>query len=156
MTTTCTPLDEFISRRRYKTRSDGSTSVSKEIRLEASSDTATPYVFEANEIANWHRFLDQLVKRQVVEALHVEAVRTFWKGMARLYALTAPSSTVTEDGAIQLAWNSSKHHVEVDILPDGNFEWLYVNRENHSYEGSDEPISTVPRALFDAFSLIFG
>lgn len=158
MAATTTPSDWDSSRRReYTAKSGGATEIAtRNVRVVQYANAKTPDLSEPNITANWLRFLQSLGERQAVTRTHVGHVQRIWRCLSLFFQMTPPSTTVTADGAVQLAWDSEKHHIEFDVFANGEFEWLYVDRASGAYLGSDGPVDEMPSELRNAFSQMFG
>lgn len=153
MAATVTHADGPIRRREYKAKSGVATELSPLRLVESSASTTdTPLQTETNVTANWHRYLDGLVARALVRQVHIAEVRALWRNLSAKFTLSAPSTIMTSDGALQLTWDLSQHHVEIDVFENGDIEWLYVDRTTGKFEGSEDRQQGIPDALGQALA----
>lgn len=60
---------------------------------------------------------------------HVEAVRTVWHHCRALVPnLRHPQTAHTEEGILSMIWDAGDHHLEVEVAPNRQVEWFYLNR----------------------------
>jgi len=43
----------------------------------------------------------------------------------------------TTDGWMELVWDNGRHHLDIDVRPDGTCEWFYRDRETGDYAGEE-------------------
>lgn len=43
-----------------------------------------------------------------------------------------------ENEGIQIVWDLDDHHLELDLNPDGTFEWFYSDRNSGFFTGEEE------------------
>jgi hypothetical protein len=103
---------------------------------------------------DWDQYLSGLRERLGLHGLkvgQVDSAARFWAAAKALTQrpLRPPQAGPTADGVLQFVWDAGEHHLDVDFLPDGTFEWFYRNRSTGELEGQDgcSDVTTVPTAL---------
>jgi len=58
------------------------------------------------------------------------------------------------DDIFVLSWNSEEHHLSLDFLKDGTFEWFYSNRKTNFIDGEEglDPLK-LPEKLIEYLRL---
>ncbi len=101
----------------------------------------------------WFGYLAQFANRHLARA-----VATFFQNARALGGaalLPVPTAIPSEDGSMHLAWDREQHHLDVDLFPDGSFEWFYRNRLTDELDGTDESrVFGMPDALARRIRLI--
>lgn len=58
----------------------------------------------------------------------------WWEAQTALGSeLPFPHTGPSPSGSIIMAWDSTRHHVDIEVLLDGTFEWFYRDREAGHY-----------------------
>jgi hypothetical protein len=105
----------------------------------------------------WERFLDRLPDEDVgITEEHVQRVREFWYAVEQRVDVTLPLPVTQPiaSGAIQLAWNRGVYCVEVDVFPDGSFEWFFRDRRKGSIDGSNDRVTGMPKKFVERVRLL--
>jgi hypothetical protein len=101
----------------------------------------------------WRDYLDGLSRpRGGISFTHVSKVKQLWDTLGdRLgQRLPLPLTKPTSSGAIQLAWDAGRYYVEIDVLPAGELEWFFRDRESKEVDGTDEdPVVGLPPELVE-------
>jgi hypothetical protein len=89
-----------------------------------------------------------------------EAVSTFWLSARQATGsllLPPPTALPSEDGSTHLVWGGDRHHLSVDLYPDGSFEWFYRDRLTDAFDGTDEERAAgMPEAFARRLRLVAG
>jgi hypothetical protein len=86
---------------------------------------------------NWHSFLMSLASPHGrLSPVRARQVQDLWDEIARL-AVRTPYAAVTEDGGVSMTWDRGRHHFEIEVLPDGNYDWFYMDRESNARSGEE-------------------
>jgi len=78
-----------------------------------------------------------------------------WKVLwtASDYSMVFPASCTGPDGEIFYSWDRGKHHLELEIIPDGPAEFFYRDRETERFWGEDYTIGNrLPAAVVEKLS----
>lgn len=97
--------------------------------------------------AEWEQYLSQL------ESPVAEDVRRIWAYLSQ--RLWAPEAAPTDDG-FRMVWDRGPHHLQVEVLPGGRYDWFYRDRDTEKLQ-SEEGLpwgdySTLFEALIDRIS----
>ena len=99
-------------------------------------------------LGEWRRWLDKLTDEQAT--MPAEHVRRLWRTLG-VYAgvpLQAPAAGPGGELSFYFAWHREDVYLDIDLAPDGRFEWFWTNRRTGEAEGSeDERLTTPPEAL---------
>jgi hypothetical protein len=98
----------------------------------------------------WRRYLQGLAQEGTFSAAHIQKVERIWDELRRRAAvpLPIPRTQPTGRGAIQIAWYSNRYTVEIDVVPDGRFEWFCRDRVSGEISGTDdEPTEEITAEL---------
>jgi len=80
------------------------------------------------------------------------AWRIIWK--ASDYKMPVPSAGTGPDGEMFYAWNSGRHHLELEIIPGQPAEFFYRDRESGEFWGMDYDIgATLPAMIISKLTL---
>lgn len=112
----------------------------------------------------WHDFLrslEQPIGR--FAPAHIETIEKLWDRLRMAFpTLPFPVTGPTADGVtIQMSWDLGRrnaagrpiHHIDVDVLANGMYEWFYRNRHSGALDGSEDPIYDLPPLFFTAMEL---
>lgn len=89
---------------------------------------------------SWEKYLARIKKRPFGKY-----AIPFWKNISQ-YKVGVPVAGPYEPDVLlngmQMVWDVDEHHVDVDILEDGSFEWFYMNRfTNENDSGSQKNVN---------------
>jgi hypothetical protein len=106
----------------------------------------------------WYRYLDGLptVDSSICGA-HIEKVKELWHALRRMIGvqIPVPTTAVTSDGAIELAWDNGEEYIDVDVLPDGAVHWYYRHRGKGTTDGtSEEPDPSLSHSVADIIAAV--
>ncbi len=107
----------------------------------------------SSELLAFQRYMAALETAPVcLSPPHSQAVQQRWIELRASLgpSLPLPSVGPTADGDLQFAWSRKDRYVDIDIHPDGTFEWFATNRETGEHQGSeDENLTALPDTLLD-------
>lgn len=84
----------------------------------------------------WIQYLRGLARSETLPSFMVEAAERLWNGIrATAGSSSVPDAAVTETGGIFMSWDRGDHHLEIELNPDGQYEWFYRNRRTGEYGG---------------------
>lgn len=92
---------------------------------------------------------------EFLESLDNEIVVSFWKMLLR-YNIRIPDTAGKTEEGIVFCWDSSKHHLDIDLLDDKTWEWFYSSRD-FCYHDGDENLSVsdeIPSKLLKYLNLV--
>lgn len=111
------------------------------------ASTATPvYVPDILEhllsydVEEWFEYLAQMSDRGRLTTQLMTQVRSIWAELNERLGrrLPLPITTPTDEGTVQLAWNTKTQYVDIEVYPDGSIEWFYRNRTTDEVDGTDD------------------
>ncbi len=86
----------------------------------------------------WFCWLSQLTDEQA--GMPADHVRRLWgmlvEGVGE--SLPAPAADRGGDLGFYMAWHREDVYLDVDVAPDGRFEWFWTNRRTGEAEGSED------------------
>lgn len=110
----------------------------------ASEESIRQGVQEANagQLADWDAvkadlglkghddFLTEMANG-IISQSTANAARKIWELLQRLpdVRIPVPAASAGPDGQVFYSWNSGRHHFEIEILPNGDVEFFYRDRE---------------------------
>lgn len=108
----------------------------------------------------WSIYLDSLEDEPVsLSEKHACAVREVWGritdevdglGDDNFRPLSLPIAGPGGEQGFQVAWNTKRFYLDIDIAEDGSFEWYCLDRETGVDCGSDyKPIKKPPKQLLE-------
>ena len=79
---------------------------------------------------------------------HAGAAIALWLVLAAHGAREA-CITITSEGTVQFAWNRHRYYMDVEVHPDGAFEWFWSDRADNATQGTGEGTEAVlPEAFW--------
>jgi hypothetical protein len=105
---------------------------------------------EDQNIILWNYYLEDLKKSGELGERHIDFIKSFFLHVRDTIdkGFPLPHAGPTPDGAFQLVWDRGIHHVDVDIYPNGIFEWFYSNKETRMFFGDEDcPPQSFPSEL---------
>jgi hypothetical protein len=110
----------------------------------------------ADSWEEYRRFL--AVGSSPLERTRSAQLETMWESIIKDIAFApAPQAALAEDGTLVLSWDRGSHHLEIEMIADGLFEWFYMDVAS-SFRDSEEglPIGTVSPAMRNSLARTFG
>jgi hypothetical protein len=53
-----------------------------------------------------------------------------------------------ENGGFAMSWDKGRHHFEIEVTPDGTFDWFYMDRGSDARSGEeDQSLGTLSPGL---------
>jgi hypothetical protein len=100
----------------------------------------------------WSQYLHSLMEPSgPLSAPRVREIERLWECLRGQMAasLTLPYATATETGQFVMTWDRGPRHFEIEILPDGRYDWFYLDRSSGERAGEEEhPVGTCsPRMI---------
>jgi hypothetical protein len=95
--------------------------------------------FTADPEQRWLNYLRNLPQSGAVSPFIAASAEQMWRDYQPADGkLPIPDAVATESGGILLAWDRDEHHVEIELMPSGSYDWLYRNRKTASYAGGED------------------
>lgn len=104
----------------------------------------------------WSSYLSQLeTPTGRFSSAQIRAVRTVWDHFQSLNpGLGPPQAAPTPDGTLTMVWDSSAHHLEVDVDDQRKVGFFYSERTTGRYEAKDGSLAEhLPRRLDEIVKL---
>lgn len=102
-------------------------------------------------LTGWYSHLEEWLMRQCGFNSHLaDRACAVWSELhGRLPKLPPPDQAGEIDGTFQMVWDLNEHHLEIDVLREGGYEWFYRNRTTGDYCGEDDlsALSPLPPGL---------
>ena len=103
-----------------------------------------------NAVDRWHAYLSSLPLRHLATERAAAATEGLWNELSEeLEApIPPPNASPTDDAGVLMSWQLNGHHLEIEVMPDGAYEWFYRHRVSDMDEsGSDESGEVSDRLL---------
>jgi hypothetical protein len=70
--------------------------------------------------------------------------------------VSTPLTQLASSGAIQLAWDTGRFYLDIDVFPDGRHQWFFRDRTGGEVDASvdDELLNDVSRELLQRLDLV--
>ncbi len=76
---------------------------------------------------NWDSYGGRAIDRQ-----SVEIATQLLKALAVVEGVEAPTVTASPDGNAALCWDNGRRSLDLEVMPDGRFEYVFLNEDNAS------------------------
>ena len=86
-------------------------------------------------VMHWSNFISGLDSADVGEDL-LRAINAATDQVIEPLELV-PRSALTPDGSYLMEWDLSPHHFELELRPDGTYDWFYRNAETGKLDGDE-------------------
>jgi hypothetical protein len=88
---------------------------------------------------DWDRFLQGLAAPQGgFSPARARQVRELWQILERIgEGIPPPYAAATEAGGLSMTWDRRGHHFEIEVLPDGTYDWFYMDRGSEDRAGAE-------------------
>ncbi len=106
---------------------------------------------------DWTRFLERLDTPEVgLSPSHAAHVRQTWKELRAAIGptLSPPRAEPGEEGEFRLSWSRSGYYAEVEIYPNGMYEWFLRDRVLDKHDGTTEARWTLSREFIKALTAL--
>jgi hypothetical protein len=105
----------------------------------------------ASEKSLWDRYLRRLGEPEgPLSTERAKQVRALWDLLERRLgpSLKPPAAGALENGGFAMSWDNGRHHFEIEVTPDGTFDWFYMDRSSDTRAGEeDQPLGAVSPGL---------
>ena len=101
---------------------------------------------ERSDSERWISYLSRLSESPVgLPKDHARAVRIVWSNLAsRVVNIRPPAATPCGELGFQLAWNTPRYYLDIDIDQSGRFEWFFRDKVSKEELGSDDDLLEYP------------
>ncbi|HYI08972.1 MAG TPA: hypothetical protein VEK57_07855 [Thermoanaerobaculia bacterium] len=67
------------------------------------------------------------------------AAERLWRSIRPVAgSVSVPDAVATETGGIFMSWDRGDHHVEIELMSTGRYDWFYRNRRTGHYGGGED------------------
>lgn len=93
----------------------------------------------AASAGDWDRFLQSLAAPQGgFPPARAKQIRELWQILERTgESIRPPYAAVTAAGGLSMTWDGGSHHFEIEVLPDGTYDWFYMDRHSEDRAGAE-------------------
>lgn len=102
---------------------------------------AGPTVSSSAMSTAWSEYLRGLSAPEgPIEPFQAARVRRLWEALRQRIGeeLAPPYAAPLEDGRFALVWDRGDHHFEIELLPNGTYDWFYMDRSSSLRGGEEE------------------
>lgn len=82
-------------------------------------------------IMAWDEYLRGLAApKGSLDPFHAARARKLWETLRQRIgpSLPPPYASPLESGSFAMVWDRGDHHFEIELLPDGTYDWFYMDR----------------------------
>jgi hypothetical protein len=91
-----------------------------------------------NERFKWTKYLTDISARGRLSHSVTDKALVVWKFLLeQVPTIGAPHAGPTEDGGLQMVWDRERHHLEIEILPSGRYDWFYRDRQTDKHRDGE-------------------
>ena len=66
-------------------------------------------------------------------------IQDLWSTIERgAERVSPPRAAVTPGGGLSMAWDQGRHHFEIEVTSDGQYDWFYMDRESELRAGEED------------------
>lgn len=90
---------------------------------------------------DWEKYLRNLAEPSgPLPSQRVRQIEALWERLRRRVEehLPLPHALASETGEFVMAWDRGPHHFEIEVLPNGSYDWFYLDRTSGERLGEDE------------------
>ena len=119
------------------------------------NDDAVVVDFTPERERRWLEYLRGLPYSGAVSAYIAASAERLWRNIRPVTGTTSvPDAVATETGGIFMSWDRGDHHVEIELMSSGRYDWFYRNRKTGIYGGGEDfPIQVVAPELLSQLML---
>lgn len=89
----------------------------------------------------WEEYLRGLVApKGPLDPFQAARVRKLWESLRQRMGqtLVPPYGAPLESGGFAMVWDRGDHHFEIELLPDGAYDWFYMDRSSAVRGGEEQ------------------
>jgi hypothetical protein len=98
-----------------------------------------PQVLEPDPV-DWRGYLRRLVEPSgPLSSSRVHQIERLWESLQDQVCrnLPPPYATATEEGEFVMTWDNGPFHFEIEVLPQGSYDWFYFDRDSGERRGEE-------------------
>jgi len=107
------------------------------------------------ECGTWDLYLSEMSARNLISPTARQTGQQIWNKLKQFNPhLAEPTAApIEESRGLFLSWDADQHHIEIEIMPSGKYEWFYRNRSTAEFTGGeDHSVDELPPDLLTKFS----
>lgn len=118
--------------------------------------SATVVEFTPEKERRWLEYLRSLPYSGAVSPFIAASAEHLWRGVRPVAGSVAvPDAVATETGGIFMSWDRGHHHLEIELMSSGRYDWFYRNRKSGVYGGGEDfPVQVVAPDLLSQLLLV--
>ena len=103
----------------------------------------------------WLTYLRGLPDSGAVSSYIAAAAEHLWRAIRPIAgSVSVPDAVATETGGIFMSWDRGDHHVEIELMSTGRYDWFYRDRRTGNYGGGEDfPIQVLAPELLSQLLL---
>lgn len=108
--------------------------------IPGTGEVAGPFGSSSAMSKAWNEYLRGLFAPEgPLEPFQAARVRRLWEALRQCMGedLAPPYAAPLEGGRFALVWDQGDHHFEIELLPNGTYDWFYMDRGS-SLRGGEE------------------
>lgn len=89
----------------------------------------------------WDEYLRGLAApKGPLDPFQAARVRKLWEALRQRMgqSLLPPYGAPLESGSFAMVWDHGEHHFEIELLPDGTYDWFYMDRSSTARGGEEQ------------------
>jgi hypothetical protein len=91
----------------------------------------------------WIEYLRRLPDSGAIGPAVAAQAQALWRQIREVEpGLALPEAVATDAGGLYIGWDDGPHHLEIEILATGQYEWFYRNRTTGIVQGEDDRAGT--------------
>lgn len=98
-------------------------------------------------------YIDSLLKDELITLVQKETIISLWTKISDKYKnILVPGFQYWEDdNKVFICWapKGRQFYFDFEVDPDGKFDWFFKNQKTQEYEGSNDPIDSLPQNALD-------
>ncbi|MGH7486324.1 MAG: hypothetical protein ACRD3J_21410 [Thermoanaerobaculia bacterium] len=100
---------------------------------------------QSDSVERWLAYLRSLPMRSLATENVAAATERLWSQLSdELDALIPPpNASPTDDGGVLMSWQRNGRHLEVEMMPDGTYDWFYRHRASDTDESGTDAADEV-------------
>lgn len=106
----------------------------------------------------WLDYLRTLPDSGAVSPFLAASAERLWRQLRPIAGATSiPEALATEAGGVLMVWDRGHHHLEIELMSSGTYDWFYRNRKTGTYAGGEDfPVQLLAPELLSVVLLATG
>lgn len=103
-----------------------------------------------NPPERWQRYIKSLPMRHLATSAAAGTSERLWVQLAEeIERVSPPNASPTDEDGVLMSWTRNGHHLEIEVMNDGAYEWFYRHRASNTTDGGSETDDIVPETLVE-------